>query len=104
MISYHIISYHIISYQVIFGKGIFYFGGNRGRGQAGGARKTSLETHLVLNNARNLPGKPVDYNNGLLSMNYGLLGGRVAGYFGLLGFPGNSLGAAVTPALQRSLG
>ena len=35
-----------------------------------------------------LPGKPVAYNNELLSVNYGLLYGIVACFFGLLGVPG----------------
>ena len=34
------------------------------------------------------PGKPVACNNGLLSINYGLLYGIVACYFRLLGVPG----------------
>ena len=37
-----------------------------------------------------VPGKPVACNNGLLSINYGLLLGIVACYFGLLGVPGGS--------------
>ena len=35
-----------------------------------------------------IPGKPVACNHGLLSVNYGLLWGIVASYFGLLGVPG----------------
>ena len=35
-----------------------------------------------------IPGKPVAYNYGLFSVNYGLLWGIVAYYFGLLGVPG----------------
>ena len=40
---------------------------------------------------RTLPGKPAAYNNGLLSINYGLLWGIVAYCFRLLGFPGTSI-------------
>ena len=36
-----------------------------------------------------LPGKPVAYNSGLLSVNSGLLWSIVAYYFGLLGVPGS---------------
>ena len=36
-----------------------------------------------------LPEKPVAYNNGLLSMNHGLVQGIVAHSFGLLGLPGS---------------
>ena len=38
--------------------------------------------------ANRLPGKPVAYNNGLLSINHGLLWSIVACFFGLLGVPG----------------
>ena len=41
-------------------------------------------------NEISLPGKPVAYNYGLLSINYGLLYGIVACYFKLLGVPGMS--------------
>ena len=37
-----------------------------------------------------LPGKPVGSNNRPLSINYELLWGIVAHYFGLLGFPGRA--------------
>ena len=37
-----------------------------------------------------LPGKPVAYNYGLLSVNYGLLWSIVTCYLGLLGVPGSS--------------
>ena len=36
----------------------------------------------------NIPGKPVAYNYGLLSVDYGLLWGIVAYHFELLSFPG----------------
>ena len=45
-----------------------------------------------------LPGKPVAYKMGLLSMSSGLLGGIVAQHFGLLGFPGIVLESAALPA------
>ena len=38
-----------------------------------------------------VPGKPVAYHNGLLSINYGLVWGIVACCFGLLGVPGTHL-------------
>ena len=37
-----------------------------------------------------LPGKPMVYDSGLLSRNYGLPYGVVASHFGQLGFPGGA--------------
>ena len=52
-----------------------------------------------------LPGKPAACNFGLLSMNYGLLWGRVACYFGQLSFPGlmsNPLTRSNLPLLRSA--
>ena len=35
------------------------------------------------------------YNHGPVSMNYGLLCGKVADYFGPLGFPGRNYGGSI---------
>ena len=50
----------------------------------------SISFHVKLGEGTFFPSlkNPVANNNGLLSINYGLLWGMVACYFGLLGFPG----------------
>ena len=52
----------------------------------------NIEAHGT---SKHVPGKPVAYNDGLLSMNYGLFWGIVACYFGLLGFPGRTCGYGI---------
>ena len=57
-----------------------------GRGPSTGVKKEGSYRSATTFNY--VPGKPVAYNSGLLSMDYGLLWGIVASYFGLLGLPG----------------
>ena len=48
-----------------------------------------------------IPGKPVPYNHGLLSMNCGLLQSVLADDFGLLGFPALARASNLRPACQQ---
>ena len=56
---------------------------------------------MLIRTPLNVPGKPVAYNNGLLSINYGLLWGIVACNFRLLGVP-CTLKAATETSSQGS--
>ena len=73
------------------------------------SRQRETQNPKTLNSATlqepNLPGKPVAYNYGLLSINYGLLWGIVASFFGLLGVPGKGKGgspATAPKSLQKA--
>ena len=68
----------------------------------------ALTEKIKLPVENSVPGKPVAHSYGLLSVNYGLLYGIVACYFGLLGVPGSPLRRTlcnpyVVPLLSRFL-